>query len=101
MKQTLVILFTLLTNLTFAQCYKKVNSEYQAKYKIFITTDESQANVFGYEVVSYAECLSPGLIYFAPIYLSFATPVYEVKNVKDADLIIYWVDSKEKAKWKK
>ena len=47
MKQTLVILFTLLTNLTFAQCYKKVNSEYQAKYKVFITTDESQSNILG------------------------------------------------------
>ena len=43
--------------------------------------------------------LKPGLIYFAPIYFTMATPVYKVNSADKADIIIYWVDSKEKAKW--
>jgi hypothetical protein len=99
MKKIIITVFSLLTINSFTQCYKLVQNEVTAKYRIYITKNKSEANILGYQVSSYVEVLKPGLIYFAPIYFNKATPVYKVNSVDKADLIIFWVSKKEDAQW--
>lgn len=82
-----------------SQCYKIINNPVMAKYKVYFTTNKSEATILGYKVSSYTECTKPGLIYLAPVQFTMATTVHEVKTKEEADLIIYWVDSKDEAKW--
>jgi len=99
MKKVLVTISCFISLSVLSQSYKWVQNEVTAKYKVFITSKQSEATILGYKVNSYTEVLKPGLIYFAPAYFNKATPVYKVNNASEADIIIYWVDSKEKAKW--
>lgn len=70
-----------------------------AKYKVYFTTNKNEATILGYKVNSYTECVKPGLIYLAPIQFTMATPIHKVKTKEEADIVIYWVDNKDKAKW--
>jgi hypothetical protein len=99
MKKIIITVFSLLTINSFTQCYKLVQNEVTAKYRVYFTKNKSEANILGYQVSSYAEILKPGLIYLAPMYFNKATPVYKVNSVDKADLIIFWVGKKEDAKW--
>jgi hypothetical protein len=99
MKKILLTLSCFISLNAISQSYKIVQNEVAAKYRIYITKNIKEANVLGYQVDSHTKVLKPGLIYFAPIYFTMATPVYKVNSADKADIIIYWVDSKEKAKW--
>jgi hypothetical protein len=99
MKKILLTLSCFISLNAISQSYKIVQNEVTAKYRIYITKNKDEATILGYKVNSYTEVLKPGLIYFAPIYFTMATPVYKVNSADKADIIIYWVDSKEKAKW--
>ena len=82
-----------------SQCYKIINNPVMAKYKVYFTTNKSEATILGYKVNSYTECIKPGLIYLAPIQFTMATPIHKVKTKEEADIVIYWVDSRNEAKW--
>lgn len=99
MKKILFTISTLLTLNSFTQCYKIVQNEVTAKYRVYFTKDKSEANILGFKVNSYTEITKPGVIYLAPIYFNKAIPIYEVKSKEKADLIIFWVDKKGDAKW--
>jgi hypothetical protein len=99
MKKILLTLSCFISLNAIPQSYKIVQNEVTAKYRIYITKHKKEANVLGYQVDSYTKVLKPGLIYFAPIYFTMATPVYKVNSVEKADIIIYWVEKKEDVKW--
>lgn len=99
MKKILTTISCFISLSILSQSYKWVQNEVTAKYRVYITSNKSEATVLGYKVSSYTEVLKPGLIYFAPAYFNKATPIYKVNSASKADIIIYWVDSKEKAKW--
>lgn len=82
-----------------SQCYKIINNPVMAKYKVYFTTNKSEATILGYKVNSYTECVKPGLIYLAPIQFTMATPIHKVKTKEEADIVIYWVKTKDEAKW--
>jgi hypothetical protein len=90
MKKILLTLSCFISLNAISQSYKIVQNKVAAKYRIYITKNIKEANVLGYQVDSHTKVLKPGLIYFA---------VYKVNSADKADIIIYWVDSKEKAKW--
>lgn len=96
------IIFVLLLMIDFeaiSQPLKLVKSKFEAKWTVHFTTNQKEANVIGYKVKNYWECIKPGYIYLAPVYFKSATPVFEVKNKSQADLVIYWTQDKSKAKW--
>lgn len=99
MKIILTAISFLVSFTVSSQSYKWVENELNAKYKVYITQNRSEATILGYKVYSYQEVLKPGLIYFAPVYFNKATPIYKVNSSDKADIIIYWVHSKEEAKW--
>lgn len=101
MKKLVILPLVFAATTMFSQCYKKIENEVQAKYRVYITKNKAEATVLGYQVNSPTEVLKPGLICFAPIYYKAATPVFIVNSASKADIIIYWVDSKDKAMWKK
>ena len=101
MKKLVILPLVFAATTMFSQCYKKVENEVTAKYRVYITKNISQATILGYQVNTPGEVLKPGLVYFAPLYYKAATPVFIVNDPKKADIIIYWVDSKDKAMWKK
>jgi len=101
MKKIIIFVLVLFSSILKSQPMRYVKSEFEAKYRVYFTNTETEANVIGYKVQSYYDCTKPGYIYIAPVWFKSATPVFIVDNKSKADLIIYWTDKKSKAKWLK
>ena len=99
MKKLILTLALELSSMASAQCYKIVNNTVTAKYKVYFTTKQSEANVYGFKADNPFDCTKPGVIFLAPVYMTNATPVHQVKSASEADLIIFWVSDRKEAKF--
>ena len=67
MKKLIILPLVFAATTMFSQCYKKIENEVQAKYRVYITKNKQEATVLGFQVNSPGEVLKPGLVYFAPL----------------------------------
>ena len=99
MKKFIIFVLILTSKLAQTQSFKFVKSEFQAKYRVYYTQNEKEANVIAYKVANYYDCIKPGYFYIAPIWFEDAIPLFKVTDKSKADILIYWTEDKTKAKW--
>ena len=86
-----------------AQIVKFIKNPLTAKYRVFITSQPTQANLFVYKTKKYEEAIGAGIWYIVdnPVLFKNAMTLYEVKSKEEADLIVYYTKNKSEAGYKK
>ena len=79
---------------------KFIKNEYQAKYRVYITNTPKEANQWIYRVQGPADIRKPGEWYIIknPQLFKEAITMYKVDKKNDADIIVYFVSTKDSAK---
>jgi hypothetical protein len=85
-----------------AQIVKFIKNPLTAKYRVFITSQPTQANLFVYKTKKYEEAIGAGLWYIVdnPVLFKNAMTLFEVKSKDEADLIVYFTKKKSEAGYK-
>lgn len=97
----LIILIIVLTMIkSSAQMVKFINNPYQAKYRVYITTKSNEANQWIYRVKGPTDIRKPGEWYVVknPQLFKQAITLYKVDKKENADIIVYYVSTKDSAK---
>ena len=83
-----------------AQMVKFIKNQYQSKYRVYITENPKEANQWIYKVKGPTDIRKPGEWYVVPNPQLFieAVTLYKVKNKEEADLIVYYVSTRDSAK---
>jgi hypothetical protein len=93
------ILALFLNTYTNAQIVKFIKNPYQAKYRVFITTQPKEASHWVYRVKSPSEIRKGGQWYVVtnPLLFKEAMTLYQVPKLDEADLIVYYVSTADSA----
>lgn len=96
----LLLSLTLSSNKGAAQMVKFINNQYQAKYRVFFTKNPKEANQWIYTVPAPTDIRKPGEWYIVknPQLFKQAITLYNVNNIDDADIIVYYVSKRDSAK---
>ena len=97
-----VLVFLVLCLFSFsgnAQMVKFIKNPLQAKYRVFITNSPKGATHWIYRVAGPTDIRKPGEWYIVPNPQLFknAMTLFEVKDRDEADLIVYYVSSRDSA----
>ena len=94
---TLILLISY-TN-TCAQIVKFIKNPYQAKYKVYISSQPKGATHWIYPVKSPADIRKGGHWYIVtnPQLFSNAMTLYKVEKIEEADFIVYYVSNSDSA----
>ena len=97
---TIILCFYI--NALNAQVVKFIKNPLQAKYRVYITNNPEEANLWVYKVQKYENALSNGLWYIVdnPQLFKNATLLFKVLKPEDADLIVFYTDDLKKAGYK-
>ena len=79
---------------------KFINNPYQAKYRVYITTKSNEANQWIYRVKGPTDIRKPGEWYIVknPLIFKQAITLYKVDKKENADMIVFYVSTKDSAK---
>lgn len=97
----LVLIFILEFSIkSSAQMVKFINNPYQAKYRVYITTKSKEANQWIYRVKGPTDIRKPGEWYIVknPLIFKQAITLYKVDKKENADMIVFYVSTKDSAK---
>ena len=97
----LVLIFILEFSIkSSAQMVKFINNPYQAKYRVYITTKSNEANQWIYRVKGPTDIRKPGEWYIVknPLIFKQAITLYKVDKKENADMIVFYVSTKDSAK---
>ena len=96
----LVLFIFLLSNRGTSQIVKFISNQYQSKYRVYITENPKETNQWIYKVKGPTDIRKPGEWYVVPNPQLFkeAVTLYKVKNKEEADLIVYYVSTRDSAK---
>jgi hypothetical protein len=94
-----LFLNTILSNAS-AQMVKFINNQYQAKYRVFFTKNPKEANQWIYKVPGPTDIRKPGEWYIVknPQLFKEAVTLFKVDKKDDADIIVYYVSTRDSAK---
>ena len=83
-----------------AQMVKFIKNPLQAKYRVFISNSSNGATHWIYRVAGPTDIRKPGEWYIVPNPQLFknAMTLFEVKNRDEADLIVYYVSTRDSAR---
>jgi len=83
-----------------AQMVKFIKNQYQAKYRVFITDKPKEANQWIYKVTGPTDIRKPGEWYVVknPQFFKQAVNLFKVDKKDDADIIFYYVSTRDSAK---
>ena len=83
-----------------AQTVKFIKNQYQAKYRVFITDKPNEANQWIYRVSGPTDIRKPGEWYIVknPQLFKQAVTLFKVDKKDDADIIVYYVSTRDSAK---
>jgi len=83
-----------------AQMVKFIKNQYQAKYRVFITDKPKEANQWIYQVSGPTDVRKPGEWYVVknPQLFKQAVNLFRVDTKDDADIIVYYVSTRDSAK---
>jgi len=100
MKQIIIILIMLSANIGYGQMVKFIKNPLQAKYRVYITRKPSEANQWIFSVSGPTDIRKPGEWYIVknPQLFKNAMTLYQVKKADEADLIIYYVSTRDSAR---
>ncbi len=100
MKQCLIILLVFIMKSSHGQMVKFIKNPLQAKYRVFITQKPTGANQWIYRVHGPTDIRKPGEWYIVknPQLFKNAMTLYQVKKSDEADLIIYYVSTRDSAR---
>jgi hypothetical protein len=95
-----IIMIWVLHFSTTAQSVKFIKNQYQAKYRVFITNNPSEANQWIYRVSGPTDIRKPGEWYVVknPQVFKDAVNLFKVDKKDDADIIVYYVSTRDSAK---
>lgn len=101
--KNIIILFILLFSTHFstsAQIVKFIKNPVEAKYRIWITDKKQEATHLVYKVKNPTEIRKGGEWYIVtnPQLFKNAMTLFEVKKKEEADIIVYWVSSRDSAR---
>ena len=84
---------------TSAQIVKFIKNPYQAKYKVYISSQSKEATHWIYPVKSPADIRKGGHWYIVtnPQLFSNAMTLYKVEKIEEADFIVYYVSNSDSA----
>jgi len=85
---------------TSAQTVKFIKNQYQAKYRVFITNKPQEANQWIFKVPGPTDIRKPGEWYVVknPQLFKQAVNLFRVDKKDDADIIVYYVSTRDSAK---
>lgn len=102
MRNNVLVLFLcgLFINTSSAQKVKFIKNQYQAKYRVFITDKPTDANQWIYKVPGPTDIRRPGEWYVVknPQLFKQAVTLFKVDKKDDADIIVYYVSTRDSAK---
>jgi hypothetical protein len=83
-----------------AQMVKFIKNQYQAKHRVFITDNPKEANQWIYKVPGPTDIRKPGEWYVVknPQLFKQAVNLFKVDKKDDADIIVYYVSTRDSAK---
>ena len=83
-----------------AQMVKFIKNQYQAKYRVFITDNLKEANQWIFRVTGPTDIRKPGEWYVVknPQLFKQAVNLFKVDKKDDADIIVYYVSTRDSAK---
>ena len=95
----LILLLLISYTNTCAQIVKFIKNPYQAKYKVYISSQPKEATHWIYRVKSPADIRKGGHWYIVtnPQLFSNAMTVYKVYKKEEADFIVYYVSNSDSA----
>jgi hypothetical protein len=95
----LILLMLITYTNTNAQIVKFIKNPYQAKYKVFISSQPKEATHWIYRVKSPADIRKGGQWYIVtnPQIFSNAMTLYKVEKAEEADFIVYYVLNSDSA----
>ncbi len=96
----LMILCGLYFNTSSAQSVKFIKNPYQAKFRVFISNNPKQANQWIYKVTGPTDIRKPGEWYIVKNQQLFrdAVSLFKVDKKEEADIIVYYVSTRDSAK---
>ena len=100
MKWLSVILFSVfISPKANSQVVKFIKNEYQAKYRVYETKNPSEASHWIFAVQGPTDIRKPGDWYIVTNLQLFSNAMllYKVKTKQDADMIVYYVSTKDSA----
>lgn len=102
MKYCITILCILYYSNSYGQVVKFIKNPLTAKYRVYITKNSSEATIYVFKVQKYEEAIGAGLWYMVknPMLFKEAMTLFEVKEKKEADLIIFYTNNKKEAGYK-
>lgn len=103
MKRLLVTMFILLSLNAYSQIVKFVKSPFQAKYRVYVTDNRYQADIWVFLVDNPWEASSQGRWYVVnnpTLFTSKATKLYRVENRFKADFTIWITTNRFVAGWR-
>jgi len=82
-----------------AQMVKFIKNQYQAKHRVFITDNPKEANQWIYKVPGPTDIRKPGEWYVVknPQLFKQAVNLFKVDKKDDADIIVYYVSTRDSA----
>jgi len=93
----MILLFSLSS--AKAQYVKYINNPYQAKYRIYITTKPSEADQWIFRVKNPTDIRKAAEWYIVenPQLFKEATTLFKVEKKNEADIVIYYVNTRDSA----
>jgi len=87
-------------NTISAQSVKFIKNQYQAKYRVYITNNSKEATQWIYKVSGPTEIRKPGEWYIIKNQQLFrdAVSLFKVDKKDEADIIVYYVLTRDSAK---
>jgi hypothetical protein len=102
MRYKILVLFFcgLYINTASAQMVKFIKNQYQAKYRVFITDKPKEANQWIFRVTGTTDVRKPGEWYVVknPQLFKQAVNLFKVDKKEEADIIVYYVSTRDSAK---
>jgi hypothetical protein len=95
----LILLMLISCSNASAQIVKFIKNPYQAKYKVYISSQPKGATHWIYPVKSPADIRKGGHWYIVtnPQLFSNAMTLYKVEKIEEADFIVYYVSNSDSA----
>jgi hypothetical protein len=95
-----MLLSGLYFNTSSAQSVKFIKNPYQAKFRVFISSNPKEATQWIYKVTGPTDIRKPGEWYIVKNQQLFrdAVSLFKVDKKEEADIIVYYVSTRDSAK---
>jgi hypothetical protein len=95
-----MLLSWMYSNTISAQSVKFIKNPYQAKFRVFISSNPKEANQWIYKVKGPTDIRKPGEWYIVKNQQLFrdAVSLFKVEKKDEADIIVYYVSTRDSAK---